>query len=145
MSTKAKFDVWNQNEVKFTNMTRCITCWDQALVSTYDAPNHFWRTNLQSDKGKARIDGLQSSVCPGSVANPLLGVAAKVLEFGPTLTITAGTNVPGMGTYFVQSIQNLDRGLIMAVVLVFSGVVILFNLIIDILYAIVDPRIKVTS
>lgn len=54
-------------------------------------------------------------------------------------------NVPGLGTYFVQSIQNLDRGLIMAVVLVFSGVVILFNLIIDILYAIVDPRIKVTS
>ncbi len=54
-------------------------------------------------------------------------------------------NVPGMGTYFVQSIQNLDRGLIMAVVLVFSTILIGFNLIVDLLYAAVDPRIKLTS
>ena len=52
-------------------------------------------------------------------------------------------NVPGMGTYFVQSVQNLDRGLIMGVVLVFSAILILFNLVVDILYAFVDPRIKV--
>ena len=53
-------------------------------------------------------------------------------------------NVPGMGTYFVQSIQNLDRGLIMGVVLVFSAVLILMNLVVDVLYAMVDPRIRVT-
>ena len=53
-------------------------------------------------------------------------------------------NVPGMGTYFVQSIQNLDRGLIMGVVLVFSTVLILMNLVVDVLYALVDPRIRVT-
>ncbi len=52
-------------------------------------------------------------------------------------------NVPGMGTYFVQSVQNLDRGLIMGVVLAFSTILILFNLIVDVLYAFVDPRIKV--
>lgn len=54
-------------------------------------------------------------------------------------------NVPGLGTYFVQSIQNLDRGLIMAVVLLFSSLVILFNIIVDVLYAVVDPRVRTVS
>ena len=61
--TKAKFDIWNQNEDGLSGTTRCITCWDQALLSNYDAPNNFLIGNLQTNKGKARIDGMQSDVC----------------------------------------------------------------------------------
>lgn len=79
--TKAKFDIWNQNEVKFSGTERCITCWDQAWLTRYDAPNHFLQWNLQTAKGKARIDGMASTVCEGSTAEPLLGVSMTALAF----------------------------------------------------------------
>ena len=98
--TKAKFDIWNMNEVKFSGTERCITAWDQALLSTYDAPNHFLVANLQTNKGKARIDGMASEVVCGreSVALPLLGLAAKILDFNNGAdTGMAGVNLIGMG------------------------------------------------
>ena len=62
--TKAVFDIWNMNEVRFSGTNRCISCWDQTLLSKYAVvANHFMRSNLQTDKGKARIDGVRSNVC----------------------------------------------------------------------------------
>ncbi|HNQ23738.1 MAG TPA: hypothetical protein PKK06_11645 [Phycisphaerae bacterium] len=97
--TKAKFDIWNQNEVKFSNTERCITHWDQQLLSRYSAPNHFLRPHLQTNKGKARIDGLASATVCGaaSIPSPLLGVAAKLLTFGGVDVEIAGVNLVGMG------------------------------------------------
>jgi hypothetical protein len=63
ITTKASFTVWNQNESKFTGLDRCITCWDQTLLSEYGIPNHFFEFNLGTDKGKAQIDGLESQLC----------------------------------------------------------------------------------
>jgi hypothetical protein len=63
MTTKAHFDIWNMNERKLSNTRRCVTCWDQSLLSIFNAPNTFLRENLQSDKGKARIDGKQADEC----------------------------------------------------------------------------------
>jgi hypothetical protein len=109
--------VWNQYEFKLTGMDRCITCWDQALVSTYGIPNHFLLVNLQTNKGKAQIDGLASQLCNYdyddddnlplggdprdivSIASPLLGVAAKYLSFSRGAEFaSAGTTLVGMGT-----------------------------------------------
>jgi len=96
---KAKFDVWNMNEIKFSGAEKCIICFDQALLSTYPLPNHFLLENLQTAKGKARIDGVASTVCPDSISAPLLGVAAKYLDFnnGAAFAV-AGTNLIGQGT-----------------------------------------------
>jgi hypothetical protein len=63
VTTKAHFDIWNMNERKLSNTRRCITCWDQVLLSQFNAPNSFLLANLQSDKGKARIDGKQANEC----------------------------------------------------------------------------------
>jgi hypothetical protein len=63
VTTKAHFDIWNMNERKLSNTRRCITCWDQVLLSQFNAPNSFLLVNLQSDKGKARIDGKQADEC----------------------------------------------------------------------------------
>ncbi|MCP5119171.1 MAG: hypothetical protein GY953_50870, partial [bacterium] len=63
VTTKAHFDVWNENEVKFSGAHRCVTCWDQTLLSAYDFPNHFLQFNLQTAVGMARIDGLASQDC----------------------------------------------------------------------------------
>ena len=52
-------------------------------------------------------------------------------------------NVPGLGQHFVNSVLNLDRGLIMGTVLVYSGLLVFMNLAVDLLYAYVDPRVRV--
>ncbi|MCW5769423.1 MAG: ABC transporter permease [Phycisphaeraceae bacterium] len=49
--------------------------------------------------------------------------------------------VPGLGQHFVSAVQNKDLFLIMGIVVVFSTMLILFNLAVDVLYRWVDPRI----
>jgi oligopeptide transport system permease protein len=51
-------------------------------------------------------------------------------------------SVPGMGQRFVNAVQNKDLFLIIGVVLIFSTLLILFNLAVDVLYRWVDPRIQ---
>ena len=86
------------NEVKFSNTERCITCWDQELLSLYDAPNSFLREHLQTNKGKARIDGMQSMLCEDSVDASLLGVSMKMLGFNAGVDLgLAGNNLFGSG------------------------------------------------
>ncbi len=52
--------------------------------------------------------------------------------------------VPGIAKYFVQSVFNRDYPLIMALTLLFSVLLVLSNLIVDVLYKIVDPRIEIS-
>lgn len=114
VTTKASFTIWNQNETKLTGLDRCVTCWDQTLLSLYGVPNHF--LNLQTDKGKAQIDGIPSQLCDFdydlgdqlplgadprdvvSTAASLLGVVAKHLSFSSGDYAVAGMNLVGTGT-----------------------------------------------
>lgn len=50
--------------------------------------------------------------------------------------------VPGLGTFFVQSAFNRDYTLIMGTVIVFSVILIIMNFLVDILYAVLDPRVS---
>ncbi|MGB2986714.1 MAG: ABC transporter permease [Phycisphaerae bacterium] len=50
--------------------------------------------------------------------------------------------VPGIGQHFVNAALNRDAGLVMSTVLVFSTFLVIFNLVIDVLYARLDPRIS---
>lgn len=50
--------------------------------------------------------------------------------------------IPGVGRYFVDAALNRDYTLVMGTVVVIAIFTILFNLIVDILYAIVDPRVR---
>lgn len=54
-------------------------------------------------------------------------------------------SIPGLGRYFIQSILNRDYPIIMATTIFFASLVIIMNLIVDILYKFVDPRIDVTK
>jgi oligopeptide transport system permease protein len=49
--------------------------------------------------------------------------------------------VPGLGQHFVNAALNLDSGLILGTVLVFSTLLVTVNLLVDLLYAKIDPRI----
>ena len=50
--------------------------------------------------------------------------------------------VPGIGQHFVNAALNRDPGLILGTVLVFSAMLVAFNLLIDVIYAWFDPRIS---
>ncbi len=51
-------------------------------------------------------------------------------------------SIPGIGREFVESTFNRDYGVIMGTTLFYALVIVLANLIVDILYAVVDPRIR---
>lgn len=50
--------------------------------------------------------------------------------------------IPGLGRYFVQGALNRDYTLVMGVVLFYGMLIILFNFIVDLVYAWLDPRVK---
>ncbi|MGB0714370.1 MAG: ABC transporter permease [Phycisphaerae bacterium] len=51
-------------------------------------------------------------------------------------------SIPGLGQHFVNAALNLDSGLILGTVLVFSSLLVVMNIIVDLLYAFFDPRIR---
>ena len=69
-----------------------------------------------------------------------LGPATAMAMTG-SFVIERVFTVPGMGEHFVNAVQNKDLFLIIGVVLVFATMLIVFNLIVDVLYRWVDPRI----
>lgn len=53
-------------------------------------------------------------------------------------------NVPGIGKHFIESVSNRDYPLVLALTLMFSFMLVIANLIVDLLYTYFDPRIKLT-
>lgn len=54
-------------------------------------------------------------------------------------------NIPGLGRYFVKSIESRDYTIIMGVTIFYAAILILMTLICDIIYKLVDPRIKLDA
>ena len=80
------------------------------------------------------------------VRNALIPVVTLVAlsmpaVFGGAIVTEQIFRVPGIGSLLISSILANDTPVIMAVTFVFAGLVILFNLIADILYGWLDPRI----
>jgi ABC-type dipeptide/oligopeptide/nickel transport system permease component len=50
--------------------------------------------------------------------------------------------VPGMGRFFVDSLIARDYPMIMAVILIYGAFLAIMNIVVDILYGVVDPRIR---
>jgi oligopeptide transport system permease protein len=71
-----------------------------------------------------------------------LGPAAAAIFTG-SFVVEKIFMVPGMGTHVVESINNRDQSLILATVLVYGTFLATFNLVVDLLYGVVDPRIRV--
>ncbi len=71
-----------------------------------------------------------------------LGPAAAAIFTG-SFVVEKVFSVPGMGTHVVESIHNRDQSLILATVMVYAVLLAGFNLLVDLLYGLVDPRIRV--
>ncbi|MDQ3400206.1 MAG: ABC transporter permease, partial [Chloroflexota bacterium] len=62
--------------------------------------------------------------------------------FGGAIVTEQIFRVPGIGELLIRSIGNGDIPVVAGVVFIFSVLVVLFNLVADVLYAVLDPRIK---
>jgi peptide/nickel transport system permease protein len=51
---------------------------------------------------------------------------------------------PGMGRLFYSAAERRDYGLLMAIIMITSALIILANILADMLYAWLDPRIRLT-
>jgi len=81
---------------------------------------------------------LRNSLIPVvTQAGPLLGFVIT----GSFLTEYI-FSVPGLGRYFVQSVSNRDYAVVMGTAVLLSVVIIIANLVVDILYGVLDPRIR---
>ena len=50
--------------------------------------------------------------------------------------------IPGMGRFFVFAVSNRDYSVVLAITIVYTIILVLANLIVDILYTRLDPRIS---
>ncbi|GAB4169609.1 MAG: oligopeptide ABC transporter permease OppB [Wenzhouxiangellaceae bacterium] len=73
-----------------------------------------------------------------------LGPAAAGVLTG-SVVIEKIFTIPGIGSYFVQGALNRDYTLVMGVVILYGVLIIVFNFIVDLLYAWLDPRIRYES
>ncbi|MGH6912309.1 MAG: ABC transporter permease subunit, partial [Geminicoccales bacterium] len=71
----------------------------------------------------------------------IIGVGVALLLGGVVVTESVFA-IPGLGRLVVDAILHRDYPVIQGALLVFSGVYVLVNLIIDLLYVVVDPRIR---
>jgi oligopeptide transport system permease protein len=70
-----------------------------------------------------------------------LGPAAAGMLTGAVVIETV-FGLPGLGRYFVQGALNRDYPLVLAVVTLYAGLIILFNLLADLIYGWLDPRMR---
>jgi len=89
----------------------------------------------------------QSVVSRHMIRNALIPV---VTILGPTLAfLVTGSfiiehifGIPGIGQYYINSISTRDYGLLMAMTMLYAFAVAFLNVVVDVLYAYIDPRIR---
>jgi peptide/nickel transport system permease protein len=106
--------------------------------------------NLPQDYVRtARAKGLAEAgvISRHVVRNSLIPVITLIALTAPTVFSGALITeqifrVPGIGSLLISSIQNNDIPVIMAITFTFSILVVIFNLVADITYGFLDPRIR---
>ena len=89
----------------------------------------------------------QAVVSRHMIRNALIPV---VTILGPTLAyLVTGSfiietifGIPGVGRYYITSIGQKDYGVLMAMTLIYAFAVAFLNLVVDVLYGYIDPRIR---
>jgi peptide/nickel transport system permease protein len=97
----------------------------------------------------ARAKGLKEAAvlihhALGNAAVPIvtiIGVSIAMLIGGVVVTESV-FNIPGVGRLVLEAVLARDYPIIQALILVFSTLYVLINLVIDVLYSLLDPRIR---
>ncbi len=94
-------------------------------------------------KGLSERDVIARHALPAAIL-PLVSyigpATARVLT--GSVVVEKVFTLPGMGTYFVNGAIDRDYTLVLGAIIVYASLIIAFNLIADILYAVLDPKVK---
>ena len=71
----------------------------------------------------------------------VIGIGVALLIGGVVITETV-FNIPGIGRLVVDAIARRDYPIIQGVIIMFSGIYVLVNLVVDLSYTLLDPRIR---
>ena len=71
----------------------------------------------------------------------VIGIGIALLISGVVITETV-FNIPGLGRLTVDAVLKRDYPIVQGLIIVFAGAKVLINLLIDISYALLDPRIR---
>jgi peptide/nickel transport system permease protein len=76
--------------------------------------------------------------------NPILALLALVFAYALTnsFIVESVFNWPGLGSYAVKSIQTLDVPAILGVTLIVAVLYVVLNLVVDLVQAVIDPRVR---
>ena len=74
------------------------------------------------------------------VAGFLVPAVASIMT--GSLVVESIAGLPGIGRYMVQGALNRDYTLVLGMVIIYSGVLLLMGLLVDLLYAWLDPRVR---
>jgi oligopeptide transport system permease protein len=97
----------------------------------------------------ARAKGLRERLVV--VRHSLKGALLPVVSYlGPaTAAVITGSvviesifGIPGIGRYFIEGALNRDYTLVMGVMIFYAVLIILLNLLVDLLYAVLDPKVR---
>ncbi|HEY5709476.1 MAG TPA: ABC transporter permease [Solirubrobacterales bacterium] len=132
-----------------------ILPWITVAVTLVGLYSRVLRSNMLDAMGEdyvrtARAKGLRERQVMSRhvLRNSLIGIVTLFgLDFGAliggsAILTEAIFNLNGVGLYLYESIENLDLPPIMAIVLFGAFFVVLFNALVDIAYAYLDPRVK---
>lgn len=105
---------------------------------------------LSSDHVRvARAKGLSQRTVLGrhvlrNASIPIITIAGIQVAtlLGGTVIIERIFSLPGIGSYIVDGINNRDYAVVTSVTLVMSTIFVLVSLLVDILYAVMDPRLR---
>ncbi|MEO1106028.1 MAG: ABC transporter permease, partial [Pseudomonadota bacterium] len=71
----------------------------------------------------------------------VIGIGVALLIGGVVITETV-FNIPGIGRLVVDAITKRDYPIIQGVILLFAGIYVFVNLLVDLSYTVLDPRIR---
>ena len=113
-----------------------------SLLEVLESP--FIRTAWAKGVSESRVlyvHALKIAILP--VVSYLGPLAANLLT--GSIVVEAIFNLPGTGSFFVNAIVNRDVFLLGGVVLVYSALLVTMNLLVDLAYTWIDPRIRLES
>jgi oligopeptide transport system permease protein len=75
---------------------------------------------------------------------PVVTIMGPILAFLVTGSFIIETifGIPGIGRYYITAISSKDYGVLMAMTILYAFIVAFLNLVVDVLYAYIDPRIR---
>jgi peptide/nickel transport system permease protein len=112
-----------------------------ALIDTLD--QDYMRTAVAKGLNPRVVVGKHALKNALSPAVTVIGIQFGYL-LGGTLIIEQIFSLPGLGTYIIQAINDKDIPEIQGVVLVVATAFVLINLVVDILYAYLNPKVRLT-